>query len=270
MSKRICSVYFSPTGGTKKVVNTISSVLGDKLSLPVDIFDFTLPKERENPLVFNSDDIVVIGTPVYAGRVPNVLLKFLDTIKGEGATAIPVVVFGNRNYDEALCELSEICKKSGMKTITAGGFVAEHAFSYILGKGRPDNEDIEKISEFATLTTEKIKNKGNDFENIEVDGGPVEKYYRPMDNEGNFIDIRKVKPKVNDKCNNCKKCVYVCPMGSISIENVSEYTGICIKCGACIKKCPVQARYYDDEGYIYHKTDLENSYERRGEIKFFV
>ena len=110
-SKRVCSVYFSPTGGTKKVVNTISSVLGDKLSLPVEIFDFTLPKERENPLVFNSDDIVVIGTPVYAGRVPNVLLKFLDTIKGEGATAIPVVVFGNRNYDEALCELSEICKK---------------------------------------------------------------------------------------------------------------------------------------------------------------
>ena len=92
MSKRICSVYFSPTGGTKKVVNTISSVLGDKLSLPVDIFDFTLPKGRENPLVFNSDDIVVIGTPVYAGRVPNVLLKFLDTMKGEGATAIPVVV----------------------------------------------------------------------------------------------------------------------------------------------------------------------------------
>ena len=36
------------------------------------------------------------------------------------------------------------------------------------------------------------------------------------------------------------------------------------------KKCPTQARYYDDEGYIYHKTDLENSYERRGEIKFFV
>ena len=189
MSKRICSVYFSPTGGTKKVVNTISSVLGDKLSLPVEIFDFTLPKGRENQLVFNSDDIVVIGTPVYAGRVPNVLLKFLDTMKGEGAIAVPVVVFGNRNYDEALCELSEICKKSKMKTITAGGFVAEHAFSYILGKGRPDNEDIEKISEFAILTAEKINNKGNDFENIEVDGGPVEKYYRPLDNEGNFIDI---------------------------------------------------------------------------------
>ena len=53
MYKRVCAVYFSPTGTTKKVVNTISKVLGDKTSLPVEIFDFTLPKGREKQLIFN-------------------------------------------------------------------------------------------------------------------------------------------------------------------------------------------------------------------------
>ena len=267
MYKRVCAVYFSPTGTTKKVVNTISKVLGDKTSLPVEIFDFTLPKGREKQLIFNKEDVVVIGTPVYAGRVPNVLLKFLDTIVGNGATAVPVVVFGNRNYDESLFELCEICVKSGMKTVGAGAFVGEHAFSYTLGAGRPNEDDLNIAKEFASKVYDKM---GSDFDNIVVDGGPVTSYYRPKDENGDFIDIRKVKPKVNCNCDECKKCVYVCPMGSIDYENVSNYNNICIKCGACIKKCPKQARYYDDKGYIYHKEDLEKSFKRPAEITFFV
>ena len=54
-------------------------------------------------------------------------------------------------------------------------------------------------------------------------------------------------------------------MGSISYDDYSEFTGICIKCGACEKKCPVGAKYYDDPGYIYHRTELELGYARRAE-----
>ena len=59
-------------------------------------------------------------------------------------------------------------------------------------------------------------------------------------------------------------------MGSISYDNVREYTGICIKCGACIKKCPQQARYYDDAAYLYHKRELEEGLTRRVEPEFFL
>ena len=31
-----------------------------------------------------------------------------------------------------------------------------------------------------------------------------------------------------------------------------------------------QARYYDDPGYIYHKEELEELYERRAEPETFV
>ena len=31
-----------------------------------------------------------------------------------------------------------------------------------------------------------------------------------------------------------------------------------------------QARYYDDPGYIYHKEELEELYERRAEPEWFV
>jgi ferredoxin len=59
-------------------------------------------------------------------------------------------------------------------------------------------------------------------------------------------------------------------MGSISFDNVREYTGICIRCGACVKKCPQQARYYDDPEYLYHKRELEETLTRRAEPELFV
>ena len=43
----------------------------------------------------------------------------------------------------------------------------------------------------------------------------------------------------------------------------------CIKCGACIKKCPQGAKYYEDPGYLYHKTELEEMYTRRAEPEMF-
>jgi ferredoxin len=59
-------------------------------------------------------------------------------------------------------------------------------------------------------------------------------------------------------------------MGSIVKEDVTKMQGICIKCNACYKKCPNKARYFDDEGYIYHKEELEDLYKRRADNRFFM
>lgn len=49
---------------------------------------FFPPAVRQETLRFGEKDLVVFGTPVYAGRVPNVLLPFLrERIVGGGALA---------------------------------------------------------------------------------------------------------------------------------------------------------------------------------------
>ena len=99
---------------------------------------------------------------------------------------------------------------------------------------------------------------------------PYRGYYQPRDRRGNPINILKVKPLTKDTCTNCLLCAKICPMGSISFDNVREYTGICIKCGACVKQCPAGAKYYDDEGYLYHRRELEEGFKRRAEPALFL
>ena len=59
-------------------------------------------------------------------------------------------------------------------------------------------------------------------------------------------------------------------MGAIDFDDVHEVPGTCIKCGSCSKKCPMGAKYYDDEGYLYHQHELEDEYTRRAEPSIFV
>ena len=272
--KKVWAVYFSATGTTKKVAECVAEVIGAKLGAEYGTYDFSLPEARKEPLTFYPDDLVVFGTPVYAGRVPNVLLKYLETIRGNGAVGIPVVMYGNRDYDDALIELRDILEKGGLHTVAAAAFVGEHSFSYILAKGRPDEADLEEARNFAVKAAEKVVDavKTKIVEPVSVKGipDPYRGYYQPRDRAGNPVDIRKVKPLTKDTCNNCMICADVCPMGSISRDDVREFTGICIKCGACVKTCPVQAKYYEDAGFLYHQHELEEGLKRRARPEWFL
>ncbi|MBP3629551.1 MAG: ferredoxin, partial [Anaerotignum sp.] len=185
--KKVWAMYFSPTGGTEKAVKTTAEALAAKLGLPLEVYDWTLPGVREKEAVFGEGDIVVCGTPVIAGRVPNVLLPYLnEKVKGNGALAVPVVSFGNRNFDDALIELRNILEEDGFKTVAGGAFISEHSFSKTLAAGRPDAKDLAVMQEFGEKIAEKLMSgwvyegpayvKGND---------PIHPYFKPQDRNGN-------------------------------------------------------------------------------------
>ena len=178
---KIYSMFFSGTGTTQKVVLTLAGQLSELLGCPTETLDFTPLGARNQPAVFTADDLVILGVPVIAGRVPNLLLKYLDTVRGGGALGVPVVLFGNRNYDDALIELRDIMERGGFRTIAAGAFAGEHSFSQTLGKGRPDADDLREVQEFARRVAEKVR-AGEPASPIEVRGEtPLRPYYTPRD-----------------------------------------------------------------------------------------
>lgn len=298
MEKRVRAMYFSGTNTTAKVTAGIAYKLWQELDKtenkinvsgetddPINYvkaanINFTPKKARDKAYAFDANDIVVFGTPVIAGRVPNVLLKFLDTLEGGGAMAVPVVLYGNRDFDDALIELRNILEDKGFNTIAGAAFIGEHSFSETLAAGRPDSEDMKIANQFACDVADKVlwlvKESEGDNDKlaaaleqtcpVEVDGQePLRPYYKPRDRKGEHINILKVIPKLDaSKCTGCGMCVPVCPMASIKETAPGVVDGICIKCCGCVKKCPENALYFDDAGYLYHKEELEAMY---GEVR---
>ena len=268
---KVWAVYFTGTGNTKTVACRVADAAAQVLNCPRSDYDFSLPAAREGQLSFSPSDLVVIGTPVYAGRVPNKLLPFLtEHITGNGALCVPVVTFGNRNFDDGLMELVQLMRANGLSPVAAGAFVGEHSFSTTLGANRPNGEDLALADTLGKRAAEQVLDGKTDL-SAPVDGNdPIGPYYTPRDRAGNPINILKVKPKTDPgKCLNCGLCAQICTMGSIDPADVSNITGVCIKCCACVKRCPAGAKYYDDEGYLYHQHELEEMYARPAQTKLF-
>ena len=272
--KRVWKIFFSATGTTEKITSVVTDCLSASCGVNVLTYDFTLPKARESFPALCETDLVIFGCPTYAGRLPNLLLKYLNRIEGHGAFAIPLVTFGNRAFDNSLAELSALLASHGFHTIAAAAFSCEHSFSRALGGGRPDEKDSKEAENFALSVFGKLVRSAAFCEEIlpiQVDGEADAPYYQPRDRHGNSIDIRKVKPVTTGGCTGCGLCADLCPMGAISREDFSQVPGVCIKCCACIKKCPQSAKIFTDPGFLYHKEELEALYgNRRAENSFYL
>ena len=269
---RVWAVYFSPTGSTRRVAEEIVGVISRELGVPSHTYDFTLPDGRKEFVRFSENDLVIFGTPVYAGRVPNKALPEIRRIfEGNDALTVPVVTFGNRSYDNALIEVRNELEDLGFHTVAGGAFVAEHAFSGKRAPGRPDKDDLDIIRSFAQQIARKVVGLEAIPEPVHVRGiEPIPPYYQPLGTDGRPAVFLKAKPKITEDCVNCGKCVKACPMGSITDNGGWKVEGICIKCQACIKICPVDAIFFDDPAFLSHVAMLELSFNRRAENEMFL
>lgn len=271
--KKITAVYFSATGNTKKVVEALARQLKDNLELPLDIADITLPGAREKGRTFDADDLVVFGTPVYAGRVPNKLLPDLKKMfSGGGAAVIPVVTFGNRSFDDALMELKLLLEAAGFVPVGAAAVPARHAFTDQLAGDRPDIGDFQILSALADAVEVVLKFRKGEGKALRVEGhNPVGPYYVPKGEDGQPAKFLKAVPKTDrKKCDRCMLCAAHCPMGSIDLKDPAVISGVCIKCQACIRDCPQHAKSFDDPAFLSHVAMLEANYTQPAQIKTFV
>ena len=257
--KNIKAVFFSPTGNTKQVVEQFAAKLAQKLNVPVEKDDFTLPVAHTETRVYSSDDLVIFGVPTYAGRIPNKVLPFVQELfKGKQTPAIAIVTFGNRSFDNS-------------SIVGAGAVVCKHAFAEV-GIGRPNAADNEQLSTFADSIFEKLQTALQPLPDLAIKRNEaLTAYYVPLGTDGKPVNFLKAKPITDKaKCDNCGVCAAVCPMGSIDKNDVSLVPGICIKCQACIVYCHTKAKSFDDPLFLSHKAMLEQNYTRPAVSEFFV
>ncbi len=258
-------VYFSPCGNVEKTVRAMAGP-------DAGYTDITRPAGRRGDISFGPGDLVFVGVPVYAGRVPNKLSPFLaERLHGNGAAAVAVVCFGNRSFDNALAELYAILTANGFSVLAGAAVATEHSFTDKLAPGRPNEADLAQLAGFGAKCLEKYQAGGPALAAAQVPGDPAAPYYTPLGTDGQPAKFLKATPSVDPMlCTRCGQCVYVCPMGSIDREDPGKTTGICIKCHACVHKCPHKARSFTDAAFLSHRAMLEQNYQRPAESVLLI
>lgn len=224
---KVTTLYFSATYTTKRVVEAVAAGISDE----VVTYDITNDTNTAT-VVVPHDEVLVVGVPVYAGRVPAMAVERLQRFKGDGTPAVVVAVYGNRHYDDAVLELHDIMTSCGFRTVAAGAFIAQHSIFPKVGKARPDGADMAEIKEFAAKAVNLL---ADNFGDINIPGN------RPYKVPGGI----PIWPTASRRCTACGACARLCPTGAIgpaSPKGVDKTK--CIKCGRCIVVCPAKARRF--------------------------
>jgi ferredoxin len=251
-------VSFSPTGNSRKIAESIAKAI----QTPIEYVDLTPPSARTQDFEEFHNELAIIATPVYAGRIPNEAAFRIRKLKANCTPAVVVVTYGNRAYEDALIELSDIVSEVGFGPIAAGAFIGEHSWSFPempTAHGRPDAEDLEKAERFGKKIKEKYE-RAEDIKDISpVTGNGKHPYTLHMRGQLRWYNFGELtSPSTNEEvCIKCGKCAEVCPTGAVTIKyvgsNPSPSLGLsilvvstdedtCIWCCACVKNCPSGAR----------------------------
>lgn len=263
----IQSLYFSPTGGTAKYAKAMAAGAAEALACPAEVSSFTLPREQEEERHFSSDELLIIGSPTYAGKLPNKILpEFQEKLRGEHTPVLLFVSYGNRNFDNSLAELLSVLRTNGFLPLAAAAFACRHAFSDRICPERPRVEELAEARGFAMRAAEALK--AADPAVLEaaslaftVPGDAEAPYYVPKGEDGAPAKFLKAKPLTDlSKCLHCGACAAQCPMGSIEAADTSNVPGICIKCQACVRGCKQGAKYFEDAAFLSHVRMLEQNF----------
>ncbi len=250
----VYAISFSPTGGTDRVLD----ILGQAFS-PIEKIDL-MQELNFGSLSFGEEDLCLVGAPVYGGRVPATASERLTKLRGGGARAVAVAVYGNRDYEDALLELMDILSAAGFRPAAGVAANAEHSIMRRFGAGRPDAGDRAQLEDFARRIREELELRPEKAD-LELPGNrPYKKY-----------GVISVVPKALTSCKGCGICARRCPVGAISREDprlVDESKCIC--CMACIAACPERARELDPAVLAAMEQRLEKACSGRKENQLFL
>ncbi|BHH81922.1 4Fe-4S binding protein [Desulforhopalus sp. 52FAK] len=257
----IKTVFYSPTQTSQKIALAICA--GATTNQSVQQINLTQPSQVKATVAAN--ELAIIAVPVYAGRVAPVARERLNNITGNNSPAILVVLYGNREFEDALIELKDIVEAQSFNVIAASAFIGEHSFATAelpIANDRPDEIDLSIAHDFGTKVMQKLT-ESQTAAPVTVPGNIPYKDGMPNLPFAPIVDT--------ENCTQCEECLAVCPTGAIQLKDTIEINPEdCTFCCACIKTCPVTCITITNTPMAEKAEALHTNCQTRKEPELFI
>lgn len=234
-------IYFSGTGNTKYVVEEFAKKLEE--SNPYDIYSIESKNVDFSDLIKQAKTIT-IGYPIYDSMIPFIMEDFLkENLDAFEHKAIITIVTQMLFSGDGGALAKRVLKKVHVDLL--------HSIHIKM----PGN--LTDVSFFKVIPTEAsmpiLKKADKKIDNVIKrirkgkyikDGRRIYSWFLGFFTQrvwGKlFLQSLRGKIKINhDTCITCKKCIQVCPMDNLYLEdNMIKQHGMCTWCYRCINSCP--------------------------------
>ena len=249
--------YFSGCGNSRHVAETLAAGLNDTLTFIPEAacegcYDYTLAEGESLGFVF----------PVYAWAPPKLVLDFIEKLN----------ISGQMSYLYFACTMGDECgltEKIFRKAVEQKGWKLDACFSLQMP------ETYIGMPGFKLDTDEKAQGKIAATDATLKECIPLlqnkERFSKMKVGSAAWIKSRLINPGFNrhatadrkyrstEVCIHCGKCVEVCPLKNITLEEGRpKWNGYCTMCMGCYHHCPVNAIQYGKatvgKGQYYFKS----------------
>ena len=241
---KVLIVTFSQTGSTQKIADQIAKGLGtsDCEVTQIPLTDNKIPDP-------NNFDIIGIGTPTYFFRPPFLVMDFVKKLVGlENKSSFVFILHGTIQGDCGNWIRRELNKKGSKDLGYFKSFGADYFIGYIkrgtlFSPYSPNEQELSYAETFGKTVAVRFKHKIQEVEEFDP-RTPFMYTLERMLASRLFAKIMYSKIfRTDKKCNNCGICIKKCPVENIyQNENGKlKWQSKCILCATCELSCPKDA-----------------------------
>jgi flavodoxin/ferredoxin len=243
----ITLIYFSQTGNTRRVAQAMAAALREA-GHPTRIISL----KKATPQDAVNCDLLGIGTPCFSSQAPTPIKEFLEDLPPLDNHQAFVFATSGAAPGRVLFDLTRLLKQKGAEVI--GGFLARGKLSHpapcLYGRfpNRPDPHDFDRARRFAVAAVEHVTSGRPgpmpESESRPDTFKPQSRFYdlvASLSTDG-FLRLVLPEPRFNpSRCDQCRWCVFECPVSNISMQPYPVLEDRCIRCYRCVSGCPQQA-----------------------------
>lgn len=234
-------LYFSGTGNSEYAAKRIGKEIDDET---INLFEKIRGRDFSE---IHSDSPWVVVVPTYAWRIPRIVQEWLEHTNLVGNKNIYFVMTCGGSIGNAEKYQKKLCVSKRLHF--CGCIAIPMPENYIALFTTPTQEEALKIIRQAEHVMDKASHLIKNREMFpqpamtlqdRINSGIVNDVFYPL-----FVHAKKFY--ATDACISCGKCVNVCPLSNIRLENGKPVWGKdCTHCMACISRCPSEAIEYGE------------------------